>query len=63
MADKQTVNHTRYLNPRDKRKYEIALELGLLSKVRRYGWAGLSAKETGQIGGMMRRKHYTSKGD
>ena len=44
-------------------KYEIARELGLMDKVRQVGWAGLSAKETGRIGGLMSRKHHTSKGD
>jgi len=37
-------------------KYEIAQELGLLEKVKQVGWAGLSAKETGRIGGMMGQK-------
>lgn len=52
-----------YLSQEEKRKYEIARELGLLDKVRQVGWAGLSAKETGRIGGLMGRKHHTSKGD
>ncbi len=42
-----------YLSAQEKRKYEIARELGLLDKVRQVGWAGLSAKETGRIGGLM----------
>ena len=37
-------------------KYEIAQELGLLDRVREVGWAGLSAKETGRIGGLIGRK-------
>lgn len=39
-------------------KYEIAEELGLLEKVKCVGWGGLTAKETGRIGGIMtvRRK-------
>lgn len=39
-------------------KYEIAEELGLIEKVKCVGWGGLTAKETGRIGGMMtvRRK-------
>ena len=52
-----------YLSREEKRKYEIARELGLLDKVRQVGWAGLSAKETGRIGGMMNRKQHTNKGD
>lgn len=34
-------------------KYEIAEELGLIDKVKNLGWGGLSAKETGRIGGLM----------
>ncbi|WP_242851715.1 small, acid-soluble spore protein, alpha/beta type [Caloranaerobacter sp. TR13] len=37
----------------DKLKYEIARELGLLEKIKKVGWAGLTAKETGRIGGMI----------
>ena len=31
-------------------KYE---ELGLLEKVERYGWRGLTSRESGRIGGIM----------
>lgn len=42
---------------RDERmKYEIAQELGLLDRVREVGWAGLTAKETGRIGGLIGQK-------
>ena len=34
-------------------KYEIAQELGLLDKVDEKGWAGLTAKEAGRIGGIL----------
>ena len=37
-------------------KMEIAEELGLLDKVKKVGWAGLSAKETGRWGGILTRK-------
>ncbi len=40
----------------EKMKYEIAEELGLTSKVAETGWRGLSARETGQIGGIMAKK-------
>ncbi|MBR4069213.1 MAG: small, acid-soluble spore protein, alpha/beta type [Clostridia bacterium] len=49
------------LTAQQKRKYEIAAELGLLDKVRAVGWAGLTAKETGRIGGMMHK--HARKGD
>ena len=37
----------------DKLKYEIAGELGLLDKIEQDGWGGLTAKETGRIGGLI----------
>ena len=41
------------IKPEEKKKYEIAEELGLLDKVLSQGWQSLSAKETGKIGGML----------
>lgn len=40
----------------ERMKYEIAEELGLLDKVIRTGWGGLSTVETGRIGGLVRAK-------
>ena len=38
----------------DKRmKYRAAERLGLMEKLTRVGWAGLSAQETGRIGGLV----------
>lgn len=34
-------------------KYEIAEELGLTDKIKEVGWGGLTAKESGRIGGLM----------
>lgn len=39
-----------------RRKYETVEALGLTEKLRDVGWAGLSAKEAGRIGGTMRGK-------
>ena len=44
------------LPPKEKIKYEIAEELGLLDRVMTDGWKSLSAKETGRIGGIMTRR-------
>lgn len=51
-------------------KYEIAEELGLLEKVERLGWRGLTARESGRIGGRMgtrktaeRKQAKASKGE
>lgn len=41
---------------RERIKYEIADELGLKDKVDEYGWAGLTAEETGRIGGIMTKR-------
>lgn len=41
---------------REKLKYEIADELGLGEKVDEFGWGGLTAEETGRIGGLMTKK-------
>ncbi len=45
----------------EKLKYEIAEELGLLEKVNENGWKGLTAKETGRIGGIMTRRKKMEK--
>lgn len=37
-------------------KYEIANELGLSEKLAEVGWGGLSAQETGRIGGIITQK-------
>lgn len=44
------------LSREERMKYEIARELGLLDRVREVGWAGLTAKETGRIGGLIGQK-------
>jgi small acid-soluble spore protein F (minor alpha/beta-type SASP) len=42
---------------RERIKYEIAGELGLSDKVKKNGWSGLTAEETGRIGGIMTQKN------
>ena len=37
-------------------KLEVAEELGLLEKIKEVGWAGLTAEETGKIGGYITSK-------
>ena len=44
------------LTQREKLKYEVADELGLLEKMLEVGWGGLSAEETGKIGGIVARR-------
>ena len=45
----------------DKMKMEIAEELGLGDKVRERGWKSLTSKESGRIGGIMRKKRSESR--
>lgn len=42
---------------RERIKYEIAEDLGLVDKVKKYGWSGLTSEETGRIGGIMTQKN------
>lgn len=43
-------------NFNEKIKYEIINELGLLDKVKSFGWKSLTAKETGRIGGLITKR-------
>lgn len=45
------------LSETEKRKYEIAEELGLLDRVLKDGWKSLSARESGKIGGIISREN------
>ena len=54
------INKTIKLTNHDIMKYEIAGELGLIDKVSKEGWAGLTAKEAGRIGGMLTSKKKTN---
>lgn len=58
MADKKNIKKKKKkeLTANDIMKMEIAQELGLLDKVEELGWGGLTAKETGRIGGIMTAK-------
>lgn len=49
------------MTEREKRKYAQAERYGLLSKLRENGWAALSAKDAGRIGGAMHGKRKTTK--
>lgn len=47
------VKKKKIVTPEDIMKYEIANELGLSDKLKEVGWGGLTAKETGRIGGLI----------
>jgi len=57
------MEEKRLLTLDDRLKYEIAEELGLLEKVHAAGWKGLSAKESGRIGGIMARRKKEKKNE
>lgn len=42
-------------------KFEIAQELGLIDKIKEKGWKGLTAKESGKIGGIMTKRKKLEK--
>lgn len=54
--NKKKVINLQELDEREKMKYEIAEELGLLDRVLENGWRTLTAKETGRIGGLVSKK-------
>ncbi len=58
MAEKKQKKEKKVkeLTPDDLMKLEIAKEIGLMDKVKELGWGGLTAKETGRIGGLMTAK-------
>jgi len=63
MTNKQLEKSISEFTPDMMMKYEIAEELGLIDKVKQLGWGGLTAKETGRIGGLMTvRKKQKKKG-
>jgi hypothetical protein len=47
--------------PEDRMKFEIARELGLAEKVKKYGWGALTAAETGRIGGIINTRKRAKK--
>ena len=53
---KVSLEDIQKMEDKERRKYEIAEELGLLDKVLEQGWKSLSSKETGRIGGIISKK-------
>lgn len=58
--EKNTKKEKKQMTEAEKRdlamKYEIAEELGLLEKVEKLGWKGLTSRESGRIGGIMGKR-------
>jgi len=40
----------------DKFKYEVADELGLMNKIKKFDWGNMTTREVGKIGGNMVKK-------
>ena len=55
-SKKEAAKKKKELKPEDIMKYEIANELGLGDKLSHVGWGGLTAEETGRIGGIITRR-------
>lgn len=55
-SKKEASKKKKELKPEDVMKYEIANELGLGDKLSHVGWGGLTAEETGRIGGIITRR-------
>lgn len=55
-SNKEKQKKRKELKPEDILKYEIANELGLGEKLSMVGWGGLTAEETGRIGGIITRR-------
>lgn len=45
-----------FLSRDEREKYEAARALGLMPKLLRVGWAGLSTSESGRVGGLVSAK-------
>ena len=54
-------NRKKELTENDLIKLEIAKEIGLIDKIDELGWGGLTAKESGRIGGIMTAKKRKGK--
>ncbi len=54
-------NRKKDLTENDLIKLEIAKEIGLIDKIEELGWGGLTAKESGRIGGIMTAKKRKGK--
>ena len=46
----------RPMTEQEKLKYEAATELGLIDRLLEVGWGGLTAGETGRIGGLVAQR-------
>ena len=51
-----TLNHDDKEELLNQIKMEIVAELGLMEKVEKVGWSGLSAAESGRVGGLMTQR-------
>lgn len=60
---KKSVRNWEELEEKERIKYEIAEELGLLDQVLEKGWKSLTSKETGRIGGMVTKRRYRNEDD
>lgn len=50
-----------HLSQEERDKYEAAKALGLMPKLIKVGWAGLSTAESGRVGGLVSAKRRQKK--
>lgn len=49
----KTVEDLSRLRPEERKKWEIAVELGFFDRIVSDGWKSLTARESGRIGGIL----------
>ncbi len=50
-----------YLSEEEKEKYLVAQQLGLFEKLQEVGWGGLTASESGRVGGYISKLRKSKK--
>jgi hypothetical protein len=60
---KGKIKKKKKAGPNDRLKNEIARELGLGEKIRKNGWGGLTAAETGRVGGILTTRKKAKKAE
>ncbi len=53
---KKSRKKSKYPTEAEAFKLEVAAEMGILEKVKKYGWDSLSAEESGRLGGLIAKK-------
>ena len=49
----RTQEDIKKLRPEERKKWEVAVELGYFDKIVESGWKSLTSRESGQVGGIL----------